>query len=134
MSVAPWECCFCECRSNSGKSAYGFEKNGAVAHAICEDCIDIASGALASRRSDKKRRDANKSNGKKSNTDWWTEERLAALQNGYAAGQPVAEIAKKIGATRRAVIGKANRLGLRHPRASWVANHRPDAVWAEAVA
>jgi GcrA cell cycle regulator len=42
----------------------------------------------------------------------WTTERVALLRNGIAAGLSCAQIAREIGVSRNAVIGKANRLGL----------------------
>lgn len=42
----------------------------------------------------------------------WTTERVALLKNGIAAGLSCAQIAREIGVSRNAVIGKANRLGL----------------------
>jgi hypothetical protein len=45
----------------------------------------------------------------------WTPDRITTLTNGYAAGKPVQKIADELGTTRRGVIGKAWRLGLKHP-------------------
>ena len=42
----------------------------------------------------------------------WTAERVALLKNLIAAGHSCAQIAREIGVSRNAVIGKANRLGL----------------------
>lgn len=42
----------------------------------------------------------------------WTAERIALLKNRIDAGLSCAEIARDIGVSRNAVIGKANRLGL----------------------
>ena len=42
----------------------------------------------------------------------WTTERVALLKNRIAAGLSCAQIAREIGVSRNAVIGKANRLGL----------------------
>jgi GcrA cell cycle regulator len=42
----------------------------------------------------------------------WTTDRVALLKNGIAAGLSCAQIARQIGVSRNAVIGKANRLGL----------------------
>jgi GcrA cell cycle regulator len=42
----------------------------------------------------------------------WTTERVALLKNGIAAGLSCAQIAREIGVSRNAVIGKSNRLGL----------------------
>jgi len=42
----------------------------------------------------------------------WTAERIALLKNRIAAGLSCGQIAREIGLSRNAVIGKANRLGL----------------------
>ena len=42
----------------------------------------------------------------------WTTERIALLKNRIDAGLSCAQIAREIGVSRNAVIGKANRLGL----------------------
>lgn len=42
----------------------------------------------------------------------WTTERIALLKNGIDAGLSCGQIAREIGVSRNAVIGKANRLGL----------------------
>ena len=42
----------------------------------------------------------------------WTTERIALLKNRIMAGLSCSEIAREIGLSRNAVIGKANRLGL----------------------
>ena len=76
----------------------------------------------------------------------WTTERVALLKNGIAAGLSCAQIAREIGVSRNAVIGKANRLGLsrfknvgpgigrraaRVPRPRTEASHRTlVALWA----
>jgi GcrA cell cycle regulator len=46
----------------------------------------------------------------------WTSERVEQLQSCFAAGLSCSEIAVEIGATRNAVIGKLNRLGLSRGR------------------
>jgi GcrA cell cycle regulator len=46
----------------------------------------------------------------------WTTERVALLKKGIEAGLTCAEIAREIGLSRNAVIGKANRLGLSRGR------------------
>jgi hypothetical protein len=47
---------------------------------------------------------------------FWTEPRIKRLCDGIARGEPRAEIAKALGVTRNAVIGKTRRLGLSVPR------------------
>jgi len=42
----------------------------------------------------------------------WTTERIVLLKNGINAGRSCGQIAREIGVSRNAVIGKANRLGL----------------------
>ena len=42
----------------------------------------------------------------------WTTERIALLKNRIDAGFSCAQIAREIGVSRNAVVGKANRLGL----------------------
>src|SRR5258705_7101589 len=42
----------------------------------------------------------------------WTTERIALLKNRIDAGLSCGQIAREIGVSRNAVIGKANRLGL----------------------
>jgi GcrA cell cycle regulator len=46
----------------------------------------------------------------------WTTERVDALRQYFAAGLSCGQIAREIGVTRNAVIGKMNRLGLTRPR------------------
>jgi GcrA cell cycle regulator len=46
----------------------------------------------------------------------WNSERVDALRRGFAAGLSCSRIAREIGVTRNAVIGKMNRLGLTRPR------------------
>jgi GcrA cell cycle regulator len=46
----------------------------------------------------------------------WTSERVERLQSCFAAGLSCSQIAVEIGATRNAVIGKLNRLGLSRGR------------------
>jgi GcrA cell cycle regulator len=46
----------------------------------------------------------------------WTNERTEQLKSHFDAGFSCAEIARRIGATRNAVIGKLNRLGLSRPK------------------
>ena len=76
----------------------------------------------------------------------WTSERVALLKDGIEAGLSCAQIAREIGVSRNAVIGKANRLGLsrfknvgpgigrraaRVPRPRTEASHRTlVALWA----
>src|ERR1700724_1187309 len=45
-------------------------------------------------------------------TQTWTTERIALLKNRINAGLSCGQIAREIGVSRNAVIGKANRLGL----------------------
>jgi GcrA cell cycle regulator len=42
----------------------------------------------------------------------WTPERLAMLRTEWATGAPTAEIGRRMGITKNAVVGKARRLGL----------------------
>ena len=42
----------------------------------------------------------------------WTAERIAELKNLWAAGTPTAEIGRRLGVTKNAVVGKAHRLGV----------------------
>jgi GcrA cell cycle regulator len=44
----------------------------------------------------------------------WTTERIALLKNRIDAGHSCGQIAREIGVSRNAVIGKVNRLGLSH--------------------
>jgi GcrA cell cycle regulator len=46
----------------------------------------------------------------------WTTERVDALRQYFAAGLSCGQIAREIGLTRNAVIGKMNRMGLTRPR------------------
>ena len=46
----------------------------------------------------------------------WTSERIERLKNGFDAGLSCSQIAREIGVTRNAVIGKMNRMGLTRPR------------------
>src|SRR5881227_2560201 len=46
----------------------------------------------------------------------WTTERIALLKNRIDAGLSCGQIAREIGVSRNAVIGKANRLGLLRER------------------
>jgi hypothetical protein len=43
---------------------------------------------------------------------WWTQERVEALRRLWDEDLAAVEIGRRIGATKNAVIGKANRLGL----------------------
>jgi GcrA cell cycle regulator len=45
--------------------------------------------------------------------DFWTDERIAELEKLWRAGLTTEKIARQIGCTKNAVIGKAHRLGLR---------------------
>jgi len=49
-------------------------------------------------------------------TQTWTTERIALLKNLMDAGLPCGQIAREIGVSRNAVIGKMNRLGLSRPK------------------
>jgi GcrA cell cycle regulator len=49
-------------------------------------------------------------------TSTWTEERVALLQSHFEAGLTCSEIARAIGVSRNAVIGKISRLGLSRPK------------------
>jgi GcrA cell cycle regulator len=44
----------------------------------------------------------------------WTDEAVETLRTMWSAGASAREIGERVGATRNAVIGKANRLGLSH--------------------
>ncbi len=44
----------------------------------------------------------------------WTDEAVETLRTMWAAGASAREIGERVGTTRNAVIGKANRLGLSH--------------------
>jgi GcrA cell cycle regulator len=46
----------------------------------------------------------------------WTSERIELLKRCFDAGLSCGQIARKIGVTRNAVIGKMNRLGLSRPK------------------
>ncbi len=48
----------------------------------------------------------------------WTDETVETLRDMWAAGASAREIGERIDATRNAVIGKANRLGLSHRAAT----------------
>lgn len=45
---------------------------------------------------------------------WWNDERVALLRHHYAIGTHTIAIAKMLGTTKNAVIGKANALGFVH--------------------
>lgn len=49
-------------------------------------------------------------------TSPWTEERIALLKSHFEAGLTCSQIARAIGVSRNAVIGKLSRLGLSRPR------------------
>ena len=59
----------------------------------------------------------------------WTDEGVETLKAMWAEGHSAREIGERLGFTRNAVIGKANRLGLSHARA---AKEAPAAAAAEA--
>src|SRR5947207_14408569 len=68
----------------------------------------------------------------------WTTERIALLKNRIDAGLSCGQIAREIGVSRNAVIGKVNRLGLSRERKgarniarSRIANRHPTllALW-----
>ena len=46
----------------------------------------------------------------------WTSERIELLKRYQRAGLSCSQIAREIGVTRNAVIGKMNRLGLSRPK------------------
>ena len=46
----------------------------------------------------------------------WSSERIELLKRCFHAGLSCSQIAREIGVTRNAVIGKMNRLGLSRPR------------------
>jgi GcrA cell cycle regulator len=48
--------------------------------------------------------------------DTWTSERVALLKSYFDAGLSCSQIAREIGTTRNAVIGKMHRLGLSRPK------------------
>ena len=48
----------------------------------------------------------------------WTDENVEILETHWSAGRSAREIAEKLGVTRNAVIGKANRMGLSHSSAT----------------
>jgi GcrA cell cycle regulator len=50
------------------------------------------------------------------NREPWTSDRIELLKRCFGAGLTCSEIAREIGVTRNAVIGKMNRLGLSRPR------------------
>ena len=50
------------------------------------------------------------------NKDTWTAERVELLQRGFQAGLSCRDIARDIGVSRNAVIGKISRLGLSRPK------------------
>ena len=54
----------------------------------------------------------------------WNSERIAALKRGFDAGLSCSLIAREIGVTRNAVIGKMNRMGLTRPKELIVRQHR----------
>lgn len=45
----------------------------------------------------------------------WNDDRVRILRDGYETGAPVIEIAAQLGVSKNTVIGKAYRLGLKHP-------------------
>src|SRR5262245_59023670 len=47
----------------------------------------------------------------------WSSERIELLKSHFNAGLSCSQIAREIGVTRNAVIGKMNRLGLSRPKA-----------------
>ncbi len=53
----------------------------------------------------------------KGKTMEWTTESIAALKDGYRMGQAAAKIADLLGTTKGSVVGKAHRMGLKHPDA-----------------
>jgi GcrA cell cycle regulator len=57
----------------------------------------------------------------------WSPERVEQLKRCFHAGLTCSQIAREIGMTRNAVIGKLNRLGLSKPRNPAVAQARRDA-------
>ena len=57
----------------------------------------------------------------------WSSERVEQLKRCFSAGLTCSQIAREIGVTRNAVIGKMNRLGLSQPRNPAVAQARRDA-------
>jgi len=50
------------------------------------------------------------------NDPTWNSERIAALKRGFDAGLSCSLIAREIGVSRNAVIGKMNRMGLTRPK------------------
>ena len=55
----------------------------------------------------------------------WTEERVAMLKELWTQGYSARQIAERLGdATRNAVIGKANRMGLSKPTKSSITRQR----------
>ena len=44
----------------------------------------------------------------------WTNEAMQKLREGYESGTPARQIARSLGTTKGSVVGKANRLNLRH--------------------
>ena len=57
----------------------------------------------------------------------WSPERIAQLKSCFNAGMSCSQIAREIGVTRNAVIGKMNRMGLSQPRNPAAAQARRDA-------
>lgn len=57
----------------------------------------------------------------------WSPERVEQLKRCFSAGLTCSQIAREIGVTRNAVIGKMNRMGLSQPRDPAVAQARRDA-------
>ena len=57
----------------------------------------------------------------------WSPERVAQLKRCFDAGLTCSQIAREIGVTRNAVIGKLNRLGLSQPRNPAATQARRDA-------
>lgn len=66
-------------------------------------------------------------------TNFWTEERVATLKAGWAAGLFAADIADEIGGrcTKNMVIGKANRLNLKQRDPAEYAS-RANPIYAQA--
>lgn len=57
----------------------------------------------------------------------WSPERVAQLKRCFDAGLTCSQIAREIGVTRNAVIGKLNRMGLSQPRNPAATQARRDA-------
>jgi GcrA cell cycle regulator len=58
----------------------------------------------------------NKAINMSANCATWSSERIELLKRGFHAGLSCSQIAREIGVTRNAVIGKMNRLGLSRPK------------------